>query len=184
MRIGSDVIVAPARTASQRCCLKALVSSQGHRQRGHVVSLDDDEGPQKPVPAPIEIDDHGGEDEGPDHRHDDPRQDAEMIRSVDQRSVDVVIRDRRERLVEQENRERADGAGQDDSGVGIEESQAMDLQEEWDHHHLEGNHHQGQHQPEQIALSRDPHLRQRVRHERLKSRCSARLRPPPRWCCS
>ena len=110
---------------------EGVVAGEGDGQRGQFVAADDEEGPEEGFPRPVEIDDNCGKQERPGDWIGNLEEDVEVVGAVDG-GVDVLVREGERGLAQQENGEGRDGAGQDDSGVCVEQPETVNLEEEGD----------------------------------------------------
>ena len=115
-----------------------MVAGEGDGQGRQLVAADDEKRPEEGVPGPVEVDDNCGEQQRSGDRKGDLEENVEVVGAVDDGGVDVLVGQREKGLAQEENGKGGDGAGQDDSGVGIEQAETVDLKEEGDHEELLG----------------------------------------------
>ena len=143
---------------------EGVVAGEGDGQCGQLVAADDEKGPEEGVPGPVEVDDNCGEQQRSGDWIGDLEEDVKVVGAVDDGGVDVLVGQRENGLAQEENSKRGDGAGQDDSGVGIEQPETVDLKEEGDHEELLGQYHQRQDGEEHHTLQGKFQFRQCVTH--------------------
>ena len=117
---------------------RGVVAGEDDGQGRQFVAADDEEGPEEGVPRPVEVDHDCGEQERPGDGKGDLEEDLKVVGAVDDGGVDVLVGQREKGLAREENGKGGDGAGQDDSGVGIKQPKTVYLEEEGDHEELLG----------------------------------------------
>jgi hypothetical protein len=166
------------------------VQRQAQRHGVELGAVDDDQRPEEVLPRVHEGEDSGRGERGPRERQDDLPVDLELGRSVDPRRVEQLVRDREHVLPQEEDPERAHGAGEDEPVVRVEppvaalapdvvaaeERHVLDHQVRRDERDLAGDHHRGEEEDEDRVPARELALGEGVGRERVEEELEERDR--------
>ena len=121
-----------------------LARQTGERDRKRVQRVvgEDDERPHEVVPGAEEAEDRERGDNRFQERHDHGREDAQLAGAVDARRLEQLVGDAARELAHEEDAEDARHGRHDRAGVGVDQAQGLEHQEERQHRDL-SRYHQG-----------------------------------------